>query len=176
MISEFNKTGKIGFHVSPNMQVGPVAGESTIFGTFKAAVVFNHKFVIGGMASFSISEINPQLTNQPENTYFDIRMGWLVMEYVLSSSKLVHFTFPLTIWGGEVELGRDDESSSSPFGENNFLFIEPGAMLEINVHENVRLNTGLTYRIVASDVDYQGLNNTDLSGLTANVGLKFGIF
>jgi hypothetical protein len=46
----------------------------------------------------------------------------------------------------------------------------------MNVAKYVRLNAGLTYRLVPGGVDYRSYDAADISGLTASFGLKFGIF
>jgi hypothetical protein len=59
--------------------------------------------------------------------------------------------------------------------EVNFLLIEPSALLEINLLQNLRFNIGLGYRF-AGDFNYGGLDQSDLSGFTAQAALKVGLW
>jgi len=86
---------------------------------------------------------------------------------------MFHFTFPLFVGAGEVEM--DNDEGSAGLGEENFFLIEPGAFLEINLLKNVRFNVGATYRFVG-DMQYVNLTENDISGVTGQIGLKFGIF
>jgi len=173
-----NKIDNLGFYVSPNVQFGNVAGEGAGLFTMKGALTIQDNFAIGGMYSFTFNEFTPSVETTP-NTYLDMQLGGLLLEYTLNPSKLVHFTFPLTIGAGEVQTDWKDEFGSGDdeaFGEESFFFVEPGAMLEINVLPNVRFNLGATYRIVPGSIDYRGLDAADVNGFTGSAGLKFGIF
>ncbi len=69
----------------------------------------------------------------------------------------------------------DNESGDAGLGESTFFQIEPSALLEINLHKNVRFNIGAGYRF-AGQMEYRNFNQSDISGLIGYVGLKFGLF
>ena len=94
-------------------------------------------------------------------------------EYTLLSKKVIHLTFPFYIGYGEVRMYN--ENGVAGLGKENLLQIEPSALLEVNLFKYTRLNLGAGYRFVG-EMDYRNLNQSDLSGLTAYVGLKFGSF
>jgi len=174
----FENTPEIGFYVSPGLQVGPVAGETAGFAAFKGGVTFAQQFTVGGMYSFSFNEFTPSVETD-QDMYMDVQLGGLLLEYTLSPSKLFHFTFPLAVGAGEIQMDWKESSpnyNNDMLSEDNFFFVEPGAMLEMNVAKYVRLNAGLTYRLVPGGVDYRSYDAADISGLTASFGLKFGIF
>lgn len=153
----FENTPKIGFYVSPGLKVGPVAGETAGFAAFKGGVTFAQQFTVGGMYSFSFSEFTPSAETDPD-IYMDVQLGGLLLEYTLSPSKLFHFTFPLAVGAGEIQMDWKESSpnyNNDVLSEDNFFFVEPGAMLEMNVAKYVRLNAGLTYRLVPGGVDYR---------------------
>ena len=71
-------------------------------------------------------------------------------------------------WGvGELGVGA--------LGEANSFQIESSALLEVNLHKNVRLNIGAGYRIVGQ-MEYRNFYQSDISGLTGYLGLKMGLF
>jgi hypothetical protein len=69
----------------------------------------------------------------------------------------------------------DNEIGEAGLGEANFWQVEPSALLEVNLHKNVGLNLGGGYRFL-SQMEYRNFDQSDLSGLTGYVGLKFGLF
>jgi hypothetical protein len=73
---------------------------------------------------------------------------------------------------GEVQM--DNEIGDVGLGEANFFQIEPSALLEINLHKNIRFNLGAGYRIVGQ-MNYRNFDQSDLSGFTGYAGLKFGL-
>lgn len=170
----FANTPEIGFYISPGLQAGSVAGEAAGFAAFRGGVTFAQQFTVGGMYSFTFNEFIPSV-----ETDRDMQLRGLLLEYTLSPSKMFHLTFPLAIGAGEIQMDWKEGSpnyNNDMLSEDNFFFAEPGAMLEVNVAKYVRLNAGLTYRLVPGGVDYRTYDAADISGLTGSFGLKFGIF
>lgn len=114
----------------------------------------------------------PESETQP-NIYMDYWSVGAMTEYTLFSKKVFHLSFPLYVGYGEVEM--DDELGDTDLGEANFFQIEPSALLEVNLHKYVRFNLGVGYRVVGQ-MNYRNFNQSDISGLTGYIGLKFGLF
>jgi hypothetical protein len=175
----FSGSVKPGFYVSPSLQYGPVAGAGAAFATAQGGLVFNKRWAMGGMYSFSVNEFTPSV-EVLRDTYLDLWMGAFFLEYTWRPDRLVHLTFPLYVGGGELELDWKESSpfySQDPdFGEDYFFFIQPGAMLELNLASFMRLYGGAVYRWAPGGVDYRGLDAADISGLAGVLGLKFGLF
>ena len=138
----------------------------------RAGVILQEQFTVGAFYGFSINDIDPKSETLP-NVYMDFRSYGGFAAYTLRPSQLVHFTFPLFIGAGEVEM--DNEEGSAGLGEENFFLIEPGAMLELNLHKNIRFNVGATYRFIG-DMSYRNMNQEDIAGFTGRIGVKFGVF
>ncbi len=107
----FENTPKIGFYVSPGLQVGPVAGETAGLATFKGGVTFAQQFTVGGMYSFSFNEFTPSVETD-RRMYMDMQLGGLLLEYTLSPSRLFHFTFPLILGAGEIQMDWKESSGN----------------------------------------------------------------
>lgn len=170
----------VGFFVKPYVQATQLAGEPAGMVNINAAVTFNNKFSIGAVYGQTFNEVLPVSTPN-ENAYLDLRMGGATVEYTFASNRLIHFSIPVAVGAGEVEYGWRDEfgydfNDDQPYGEDYFFYVEPGAILEINVLPFMKFSTGATYRFVPGGVDYQQLDAADVSGLTFSAGLKFGIF
>lgn len=147
-------------------------GSSVSIFNLRGGVNFKDKVSIGGYFNTSINDINPESENLP-NIYMDYWSVGGFAEYTLLAKKLVHLTFPLYLGYGEVQM--DNEIGDVGLGEANFFQIEPSALLEINLHKNIRFNLGAGYRIVGQ-MNYRNFDQSDLSGFTGYAGLKFGLF
>lgn len=112
--------------------------------------------------------------------------GGLFIEPVLFSKKAVHFSIPLLFGAGgigesEMRLLNIDQIDNPYYNDpvylnsDFFLVFEPGLNMELNLLRFVRMYGGFSYRFM------NGVNlpNTDLnrlSGLSGNIGFRFGWF
>ena len=103
-------------------------------------------------------------------------------EYVMSSNKAVHLVFHLFAGPGfTMQYQRynwddyDNHDSPNHYDENWFTVVEPGVQLEVNLFKWMRFSPGISYRF-ASGSHALGLGDSDISGASINVGLKFGAF
>ncbi|MDG1279183.1 MAG: hypothetical protein P8O16_18035 [Algoriphagus sp.] len=165
-------TNDLGFFIAPAYGITQMDGSNVSIFNLRGGVNFKDKVSIGGYFNTSINDIKPESENLP-NIYMDYWSVGGFAEYTLLAKKLVHLTFPLYMGYGEVQI--DNEIGDVGLGEANFFQIEPSALLEINLHKNVRFNLGAGYRIVGQ-MNYRNFDQSDLSGFTGYAGLKFGLF
>lgn len=161
-----------GFFLAPAYGMSSMDGSVASLFNLRGGLSLKDKISFGGYFSTSLNPILPE-SETVQAVYMDYWTLGGFVEYTLSSKKAFHLTFPLYIGYGEVEM--DNEIGDAGLGEANFFQIEPSALLEVNLHQNFRLNLGAGYRFVGQ-MDYRNLNQSDMSGLTASVGLKFGLF
>jgi hypothetical protein len=168
-----------GFFVGPVLHVGPLGNEVVGFAGVQAGLTLGDRWSVGGMYSFSFHEFSPEAESDPD-VYWDVKMGGLTIEYRLQTDRLWYISFPVSVGLGEVEADWKDGSpnygTEGAFGEANFTFVQPGAVLEVKLASFARLFGGATYRWVPGNVDYRGVREGDLGGLTGMLGLKFGLF
>ena len=145
---------------------------STTLLNVRGGINLKDKFSFGLFYSTSLNEIRPRSEVIP-NIYMDYRSFGGFIEYTLLAKKAIHLSFPVYVGYGEVEM--DNEQGSARLGESNFFQIEPSALLEVNLHKHIRFNAGAGYRIIGN-MEYRNLNQSNLSGITGYVGLKFGLF
>jgi len=162
----------LGFFVAPSYGLTQMEGSTTSLFNLRGGINLKDKFSFGAYFNKSLNEIRPQSETIP-NIYMDYWTVGGFAEYILFSKKVAHLTFPLYVGYGEVEM--DNENGDVGLGEANFFQVEPSALLEINLHKYVRLNLGAGYRFVGQ-MNYRNFNQSDISGLTGYVGLKFGLF
>ncbi|MCU0441633.1 MAG: hypothetical protein MUE96_04470 [Bacteroidia bacterium] len=165
-------TKNIGFFIAPSYGFTQMDGTMASLLAIRGGINIKDQFSIGSFLNTSLNEINPQ-SEILTNVYMDYWSVGGFIEYTLLAKKVFHVTFPLYIGYGEVEM--DNQIGEAELGEANFAQIEPSALLEVNLHKHVRFNLGAGYRFVGK-MNYRNLNESDISGVTGYVGLKFGLF
>jgi hypothetical protein len=169
-------TENLGFFVAPKVGFTQIDGDNAVLFNLRAGMSLHPTFAFGAFFNTSLNRINPQSVILPpivNNVYLDYWNVGGFAEFTAYSNKLVHLSFPLYLGYGEVQM--DNENGDAGLGEAQFFQVEPSALLELNVHKNVRFNAGLGYRLV-SEVNYLGITASELSGFTGYIGLKFGLF
>lgn len=165
-------TENLGFLIAPAYSITSMDGSSASLFNLRGGLNINDKVSFGAYFSTSLNQINPE-----SETVADVYMDyWTVggfAEYTLLPKSLVHLTFPLYVGYGEVQM--DNEIGEAGLGEANFFKIEPSVLLEVNLHKYVRFNLGTGYRFIGQ-MEYRNFNQSDISGITGYVGLKFGLF
>lgn len=174
-----------GGYISPEIKIGNVHEDVSMFLGGRIGMIFNRKFSLGlgvyGLMNtndFFIENMDPNATSDIP-ARLGMAYGGLAMEYTLFSNKVVHFTIPVVVGAAGVYLYEDD----GDFFENDYdeiensaaFVVEPGVNIEINVFKFMRLDLGAGYRYVTQS-DLQYLSDSDLSDLSFNATFKFGFF
>lgn len=165
-------TKDLGFFFAPSYGLTQMDRSTTSLFNLRGGINLKDKFSFGGYFNTSLNQIRPE-SEIIQNIYMDYWTVGGFAEYTLFSKKVAHLTFPLYFGYGEVQM--DNENGDARLGEANFFQIEPSALLEVNLHKYVRFNIGGGYRFV-KQMNYRNLNQSDISGLTGYIGLKFGLF
>jgi hypothetical protein len=165
-------TENLGFFLAPSYGLTSMDGSTVSLFNLRGGVTMKDQLSVGAYFSTSLNQINPE-SETVQEVYMDYWTVGGFAEYTIWSKKAFHLTLPLYIGYGEVEM--DNEGGDAELGEQNFFKIEPSALLEVNLNKYVRINMGVGYRFVAP-MEYRNLNQSDISGLTGYLGLKFGIF
>ncbi|MEZ4987083.1 MAG: hypothetical protein R2795_18925 [Saprospiraceae bacterium] len=161
-----------GFFITPSYGITSMDGSSASLFHLRGGLSIKDKISLGAYFSTSLNQINPK-SETVQGVYMDYWTVGGFAEYTIFSKKVFHLTAPLYVGYGEVEM--DNENGDARLGEANFFQIEPAALIEINLHKNVRFNIGAGYRFVGS-ISYRNFNQSDISGLAGYIGLKFGLF
>ncbi|UJP66578.1 hypothetical protein [Mongoliitalea daihaiensis] len=166
----------VGIMVEPGIQVTQLAGETAGFFQLRGGIILNDKFTIGGFYGQLLNDVRPASfgTTLPARAHLDSWTAGGFLEYTVFSNKLVHFSFPLALGIKEVEI--DNEGRDFDFDETKTLFVEPRALVEINLHRFARLNAGVGYRIMGNTLE-NAIGVPDAgNALTFQIGLKMGVF
>jgi len=95
------------------------------------------------------------------------------IEYLYDGRQLIHFGLQGTFGTGKVRYRNNSELFSRT--SSDYFVIQPGANIHLNVTSWFRMSGGVFYRF-AIDSDLPGTSDTDLSGFSALLGLRFGWF
>jgi hypothetical protein len=183
----------IGFYVAPEYQFGQLKNEFTSIGGVSGMILINNKFGIGASMAQSLDRTFSPTGITP--LYLHTAVGGLKMEYVCYPQSAVHFSFNLLLGGGMASAdsskyfdrrnvadfdhsGMDRQNHIDNQGiRSNFFIAQPGAQIEANIFKYVKLFAGVNYRFAVQGNSSNSLLPTStLQGLSANVGLKIGLF
>ena len=143
----------------------------------------NRKFMLGlgAAATTNYIPVPSSFSNFPSHkmTYQYGQFG-LMTEYVVASTKKVHFAVNLLTGSGfTMQYDRrdfDDWDFDDYEDDPNFFFLmEPGVQVEFNLLKWMRFSPGVSYRR-AFGGNSNGLSASDLSNVSYNLTLKFGAF
>ena len=156
-------------------KIGQINGKTGIFMGGQGGWIINHRFVLGAKGYGMINE--PEVEGL-QNIKLEFGCWGALLEYIIASDKLLHLNIYSMIGAGGVRyavIDYKDAHSDFDHSDDGFFVLEPGIDLILNVHKNFRIGAGITYRYV-NGVEYESLSNSDLSGVSARVVLKFGVF
>jgi hypothetical protein len=172
LINEKIESGGYG---GPVLSVGQINGQSGVFMGGQGGWIINHRLVIGGLGYGLVNNVTVEGV---QNLIMNFGCGGALIEYIVASDRLVHASIQSMIGAGGVRYDVKDykyDHDKPDYSEDAFFVLEPGANLILNVSKNFRIGAGVSYRYV-NGVDYKTLTDSDLSGVSAKVFMKFGTF
>ncbi len=190
------KINSLGLYFSPEIGVSQLNSKSAPLGGGSFMLLINKKLGIGFSGYMTGSSNN-------KNELLNLGYGGIKLEYTVKPNAKFHTTFPLLIGTGFANIdsthqrGNFNRQPRGPrqngnwggggpernnFG-NQYFIIQPGVNVEGNLMKYIKIFAGLNYRI-ATKINNDQSNNTNLapikpsqvSGITATIGLKFGLF
>jgi hypothetical protein len=156
-------------------KIGQINGETGVFMGGQGAWIINHRFGVGGKGYGIVNETK---VKDLQNVKLEFGCWGGLVEYIVASDKLLHLNIHSMIGAGGVRyaiIDHKDEHDDIDYSEDGFFVLEPGLDLVLNVSKNFRIGAGVAYRYV-NGVDYENLSNSDLSGMSGHIILKFGVF
>lgn len=180
----FKKGTPIGFYIGLSNKPSVINEQYSWMTGAEVSLVFNHRLNIGFAGYGLVSPVQSNLVDQNGHRYYyDLGYGGLLVEPVIFSRSLVHLTFPVLIGAGGAGLRPSYMGYYYNFGNTDwenyfgdaFFIAEPGVNLELNVFKWMRFHAGASYRFVSDGYFGSAIGN-ELSGWSANFGLKFGRF
>lgn len=173
----------------PEVKYTKFKGKEGLLVGGKGGVIINHFFTFGGGGCGLVTnhKFDAKYPNTNTDTTLNLQLGYggVYMEFTPLSKKLIHVSIPVLIGAGGATLSTNDNYhkyrnnnniDNYNYADNTaFFIIEPGLNVELNVAQFFRIDMGVNYRaILGSDIVY--FKDKDLSGLSYNLILKFGLF
>jgi hypothetical protein len=183
----FNQTSPVGWWIAPEFSYTMIDKKSTCLAGLSGGIIINHNFSIGlaGIGILTNSNLKFTGVNDTADVYLYGGYGGLILEYRINPVQPVNIAFPLLIGGGGAAYstwGPNNWNTSPPNDQNDnvynwdsYFVLEPGVVVGINLLKFMRLDAGVTYRLV------QGLSLPEtgtnmMNGFNAKLSLKFGRF
>jgi hypothetical protein len=171
------------------MKATPIKGDLGFMMGGYGGWLINHQFMIGGggyglVSNHRASTVAENLYSPAgERLYVQFGYGGLMLEYICRPTKLVHLNFQALLGAGGVGYRTDwyddnyFEGHHGTYGRTEAVFVaEPAVNVELNITDWFRIHAGAGYRFVTGLDELIGLENSDLSGVSGNLALKFGAF
>ena len=181
----FNQSEKAGWWIAPEFYYTMIDKKSVCLSGLSGGIIINHNFSIGlaGIGILTNNNLKFSDINDTADVYLYGGYGGLILEYRINPLKPVNIAFPLLIGGGGAAYStwgpnnwnNSNNDPDSFYNWDSYFVLEPGVTVGINLIKFMRLDAGITYRLV------QGLSlpetGTDiLNGFNAKLSLKFGRF
>jgi hypothetical protein len=146
--------------------------------------LINHQFMIGGggyglATEHEISNQAMTYYNFPRKMYLEFAYGGGMLEYICTPNKLLHGSVNVLIGAGGVtyrESQYEWENMNSSRRSDAFFVVEPTVSAELNLTTWMRLDVGAGYRFITGIGELVGISNSDFSGPSGSVTVKFGSF
>lgn len=163
-----------GGYGGPVWKAGLVNGKTGVFSGGRGAWIINHKFAIGGGGYSLTTDVRSDGSGENgKPLYIQLEYGGFEMEFIHDSDKIVHWTFHTLFGGGSARLV--EQKPDRTITSEKFYMVEPSVDLDFNVTSWFRFGIGAGYR-VAMGLNLPGVANSDISGPSALIILKFGSF
>ncbi len=161
----------------PGIKFTQMNGELGILVGGRGGWIINHTIVLGGGGYGLVNEIVSKEILPDTTLNLDMGYGGFEIGYIHTSDKLLHYAIQILIGAGEVSHtdGKRYYGLNYNEGSDTFFIIEPSIDFVLNVTPNFRLAAGASYRYI-SGVSLSEITNSDLSGPSAQITLKFGSF
>jgi hypothetical protein len=176
---------EIGWFVELPFTLSEIQDETIFLPGLSAGVILNQNLRLG-LSGFDFSQdwnrISLPEADQGKGAFLEGSYGGLLIEPLINSEKLIHFTFPLLIGGGRVELesktlhpDEDGEMEEMELAEKAYFMLRPGANVEFNLHPYVRLAVGASYRWT-TNIDMPDVEKDAMRGFNAHFSVRVGQF
>ncbi len=185
----FQGIKSFGGFIGLTAKTGDINGQSALLVGGELSAVFSSQLNIG-FAGYGLTTNVESDSYDEDGKKYNIHMGYggLLIEPVIASKRMIHFTVPMVFGVGGAGTHRsfqhphefedvqdEDRIEYRQFETDVILVAEPGLNMEINLLKNVRLDIGASYRYVY-DSQIEQISDQELSGFTGNVSLKLGWF
>lgn len=172
-----------GFYLGLDLRATNFGNDTSFMTGIKAAWIINRSVGLGVAGYGLVPSITKDNIVEGEDVRPLMGYGGFMIEPVIRSNKLIHFTTPIILgagWAGYIyDWEQDNNNGLDDRGDliddEVFWVIEPGVSGELNVAKFFRLNLGVSYRFT-QDINLLNTSENALKGMNYSLTLKFGRF
>jgi hypothetical protein len=158
-----------GWYLAPTAAFTTIDGHLGYLPGLRGAFLLNNRLGVG----FAVNFMGTDQTRLRDN---DVRQvgayGGAYAQYIFRSSDRLHAYADATIGSGS----WCQQSVGDDCDERDFVFLEPTLNLEVNITRNVRLATGVGYRLAIAEKNLSSESRNDMAGIVARASLVVGTF
>ncbi len=160
----------------PTFQLTQFGDQFAFFSGGRGGWIIDHTLYLGA-AGYDLEHYIKRDTGPQTDHHLNLGYGGLELGAILASNQLIHATVSALVGGGGASYLNKawDGDLTDVSVMDVFYVIEPSLQLIVNVTRYFRIGLGGSYRYV-SGVELEGISNNYLSGPSASLTFKFGIF
>jgi hypothetical protein len=182
----FNQAGPVGWWIAPEFSYTMIDKKNAYLFGLSGGIIINHNFSIGleGIGIMTNNNLKFSGINDTADVYLYGGYGGLILEYRIKPLNPVNIAFPLLIGGGGAAYSTwgpnnwnnsNNDQDDNIYNWDSYFVIEPGVVVGINLLKFMRLDVGISYRLVQG-LDLPETETDMMNGLNGKLSLKFGRF
>lgn len=150
-------------------------GQNVFFAGGRFGWVINKNYVIGAGYYTILNSLDVKSKEYPDEEFDNLNYGGLELEYYYLNSGNIHASFSTLLGGGGVTVLLPVESPAKQIRMTlNLLVYEPRLSFEYTLAPWLNASFGVSYRFVTNLTGIYGIYNSDFSGPTGSISLRFG--
>jgi hypothetical protein len=155
------------FWVKPEFKLTSLSGEMAAMPGFQLGPALGHTLYFGLAGNTLVNNVN--FSKNYENLKaFDFWDAGVIVDWTIFHTYLVHGSLNCFLGYGQLTVRPLDTHSA----RSDLFVADPGLNVMLNLTTSLELGIGGSYRIVSGS-DCRDLSNSDLSGLTGTIFLRW---
>ena len=157
--------GKLEFGLfgGPSFRFANIAGSNKLLLGGHLAMMINRTIYVGGAGGGTAQDIG--------NGWSSTSYGGGFIGMFFQPERAIHAYADFGLWSGNISPDGTIPGSVS----EDFLILEPGGGIALNLMQNTKAMIGLSYRLVSS-IDNASLSKSEVGGLSSTATIVFGMF
>ena len=151
---------------SPVLKATNITGKDKLLIGGQGALLINKTFYFGGGGGGTARDIG--------GGFSSYSYGGIIAGMFIQPHKAIHYYADVGLYSGNLSSGGDSNNANDNSAED-FMIIEPGAGIALNIMKYAKLVLGVSFKIVSA-VDREDISNDDVGGFSLNGAVLFGSF
>ena len=173
----FSGINSIGYFGGPFVSATQINNDWGLMIGGKGGAIINNSLAFGATGMGIISNTTSNCGNYSDIMDAPLQIGMrgvgIIVEYVFNYENLAHFSIPLNIMGGVIDV--KDKNLGVKIESSAIFIIEPGLNLELNISRYFISSVNISYRqIIGSSL--KNFDDKVISGINIGLIFKFGYY